>query len=279
MVQGASSKTGPLLPVTAPIPRPRPPFLGGQTTGQNTGVQATGSQAVDANLTGAFAAYGSAATALTFPDKSSGGPVTKETLMGAIAADNGPGGLASKLTGKGAAANRATFEKLAETSIKVGKKEGVDPRILFAMAMQESDGGLNTKHNSSAMGVTGMKPSSAPDRSARTKLDDPEVCLTQTARYLKGQLVRELNAKGHSVSAADVAPGANTAGTAKLLLAYRYGAGALNGKLKVMTAAEKKANPGQKTAPPALQAEKLRKLITNGDYSPVFRHMRDMGRS
>ncbi len=278
MVQGASSRTGSLAPIISPRPLSRPPQLGGQVGGQG-GVNTPATQGGDANLTGKFAAHGSAATALRFPDKPSAGPVTKETLMGAIESDNGPGGLAAKLTGKGGAANRAKFEKIAETCIKVGQKEGVDPRILFAMAMQESDCGLNTKHSSSAMGVTGMKPSSAPDRSARTKLDDPEVCLTQTARYLKGQLVRELKAKGHDVSAADVAPGANNAGTAKLLLAYRYGAGALNGKLNVMTVAEKKANPGLKKAPPALQAEKLNKLVTNGDYSAVFRHMRDMGRS
>lgn len=273
MVQGASRRTAPLAPTTSPRPLARPP----QVSGQPSGVTApAGQPSRDTNLTGNFAAHGSAVTALRFPDRPSGGPVTKETLMGAIAADNGPGGLASKLSNP---KSRATFEKIAETCIKVGQKEGVDPRILFAMAMQESDCGLNTKHSSSAQGVTGMKPTSAPDRSARGKLSDPEVCLTQTARYLKGQLVRELNAKGHNVSAADVAPGANNSGTEKLLLAYRYGAGALNGKLKVMTAAEKKANPGLKTAPPALQEQKLDKLVRQGDYSAVFRHMRDMGRT
>ncbi|MGE3725915.1 MAG: hypothetical protein AB7I41_10215 [Candidatus Sericytochromatia bacterium] len=277
MVQGASRRNGAVAPVTSPRPLSRPPQLGTQGGGQTTGITTPSDQSRDTNQTGRFLAHGSAVTAVSFPD--SGGPVTKETLMGAIEADNGPGGLASKLTGKSGAANRAKFEKIAETCVKVGQKEGVDPRILFAMAMQESDCGLNTRHNSSAQGITGMKPTSAPDRSARTKLADTEVCLTQTARYLKGQLVRELKAKGHDVSAADVAPGANNAGTAKLLLAYRYGAGALNGKLKAMTAAEKKANPGLKTAPPALQAEKLNKLVTNGDYSAVFRHMRDMGRS
>lgn len=182
-----------------------------------------------------------------------GGAVTRETLMAAIRADNGRGGLAPLLSNS---AKRQTFENIADICIRVGQKEGVDPRILFAMAMQESDCGLNTRHNSSAQGVTGMKPSSAPDQSARNRLSNPEVCLTQTAKYLKSSLVRELNARGHQVSAADIAPGAHTEGTQKLLLAYRFGAGGVNTKLR---------------------SASLQQLVTSTDYKNVFRHMKNMG--
>jgi hypothetical protein len=274
MVDGPSRRTAPLdlAPKVSPLPRMRPSSLTGAACAPLTPTQ-TASK--DINQVGCFAAHGSAAASISFPAGS--GAITRDTLMGAVTSDNGPNGLASKLKGPHGAANKAKFEKIADTCIKVGNKEGVDPRILFAMAMQESDLGLNTRHNSSAEGITGMKPTSAPDRSARTKLSDPEVCLTQTARYLKGQLVRELKAKGHDVSAADVAPGARTEGTAKLLLAYRYGAGALNIKLNTRTAAEKKANPSQKTATPAQKQAHLQTLVTKGDYSNVFRHMGDMG--
>ncbi|PIQ23072.1 hypothetical protein COW36_09870 [bacterium (Candidatus Blackallbacteria) CG17_big_fil_post_rev_8_21_14_2_50_48_46] len=255
MVDGIR-RTGSLAPSTSVRP-PSRPVQQGQTLEGPMQMPASSAQlnySADVNKTGRFAVHGSAATELRFPERSAADPVTKETLMGAIAADNGPGGLASKLSNS---KNRATFEKIAETCIKVGEKENVDPRILFAMAMQESDCGLNTKHSSSAQGITGMKPSSAPNRSARTQLGNYEVCLTQTARYLKGQLVRELNAKGHSsVSAADVAPGANNNDTAKLLFSYRFGAGALNQKLRKNT---------------------VEGLVRHSDYSNVFRHMNDMG--
>lgn len=236
----------------APVTSPRPLTRTQQTAEGTTPAKPpakTPQQPVDQNQA-TKALQGSAAAALSLDGDDT---VTSEDLMAAIAADNGPGGLASKLTSKSA---RQTFQNIADICIRVGRQQGVDPRILFAMAMQESDCGLNTRHNSSAQGVTGMKPTSAPDASARGKLSNPEVCLTQTAKYLKGQLVRELRAKGHNVSASDLAPGTHNSGTEKIMLAYRFGAGGVNSKLKKAT---------------------LQHLVTHSDYKHVFRHMKNMG--
>lgn len=243
-----TGRTGP-FPTTAPLtssprPRPRPPAPDAQAP-----VSPARNQ--DINRAGRFASHASEARQVTFPESTQS--ITRETLMAAIAADNGPGGLAARLNNP---RDRATFERIADLAIRVGQQEGIDPRILFAMAMQESDCGLNTNHGSSAQGITGIKPSSAPDRSARSRLNDPEVALTQTARYLKGQLVRELKARGHNVSAADLAPGVNNDNTAMLLLAYRFGAGGLNQRLRNSSLAD---------------------LIRHSDYAPVFRHLQDMG--
>lgn len=247
-----TSRTGPLTPPVRSLrpqarPQVRPEAPAPQTPTRQPAAQK------DVNRAGRFVSHTTEARQVAFPDRSAGGPVTRETLMAAIAADNGPGGLAARLSNP---RNRATFERIADLALRVGQREGVDPRILFAMAMQESDCGLNTRHGSSAQGITGMKPTSAPDRSARNRLSDPEVCLTQTARYLKGQLVRELNARGHNVSATDVAPGANNDNTAKLLFAYRFGAGGLNQRLRTTSISD---------------------LVQRSDYAPVFRHLQDMG--
>lgn len=239
-----SRKTTP-TPAATPRPVARPQATAGAAP--KTSVKAQ--QPTDQNQA-RQGVQGSASASLSLHSDSE---VTRDTLMAAIRADNGPGGLAPLLSNR---AKRQTFENIADTCIKVGEKQGVDPRILFAMAMQESDCGLNTRHSSSAQGVTGMKPTSAPDRSARGSLSNPEVCLTQTAKYLKGQLVRELRAKGHSVSAADMAPGVRNSGTEKIMLAYRFGAGGVNTKLRRAS---------------------LQHLVTTSDYKHVFRHMKNMG--
>lgn len=250
--------TGPLNPIgnlsapfqnqlTPPLPRPRPerptPSLG---------------QTGDQNATQSRATHPGAANLVNFGNRN--GPVTRETLIQGILSDTGPGGLAEAYNDP---RKRAKFEEVADLCLTVGQRENVDPRILFAMAMQESDCGLNTRHSSSAQGVTGMKPSSAPDASARRNLSNIETCLTQTARYLKGQLVRELSNRGYEVSAADVAPGANNSGTQLLLLSYRYGSGGLNQQLTRLNREDKMAA--------------LAQFAPTSDYANVFRHMSDMG--
>lgn len=152
------------------------------------------------------------------------GNTTRETLLAAVLADDGKGGMAVTYT-NGTKAQRAQIERIADECIKVGVKENVDARLLFAMAMKESTLGLNTSHNSSAQGITGLKPTSAPDASARKSLANTEVCLTQTARYLKGPIVQELNSKGFNVSASDLQPGRFGDNTKMMLLSYRHGAG------------------------------------------------------
>lgn len=256
MVGGPDStsrySTGSLAPDTSIRPRLRPDTLTGSSSlAPTTPTIRPQPRPLDLVQASSYA-QGPSPLGVVFP------PITRDALMGAIEADNGPDGLASKLEGKRGPANRKKFEEIADLCIKIGNEENVDPRILFAMAMQESDCGLNTRHSSSATGVTGMKPSSAPDASARRHLNDPETCLRQTARYLKGQIVREMNAPGrnHGVSAADLAPGNNNDNTAKILLAYRYGAGGANSRLRSSSIAD---------------------LRTTSDYSNVFRHMRDMG--
>lgn len=133
-------------------------------------------------------------------------------------------------------AARKKIDEVARASIEVGREQNVDPKILFAMATQESTCGLNPKHSSSAKGVTGMKPTSAPDKGVN--LNDPKTCLTQTAKYLKTTLVNELNSKqdkkGHhyyNVSANDLRPGTNNNNTKLLLMAYRFGAGGADTKV------------------------------------------------
>lgn len=164
----------------------------------------------------------------------SGGSVTRETLMGALAKSD----LGSKLSSP---ANKKTFEKIADKCIEIGKKENVDPRLLFAMAMQESDCGLSLTHAGSATGAMGIMPgalkSVLADKTLSKGLEGTKLSelknnhdksITVAARYLKVAAREfEANTKGNTgVSSADLAPGNLSTKTWSILAAYRHGSGA-----------------------------------------------------
>lgn len=165
---------------------------------------------------------------------SGGGGVTRDTLMNAL----GRSDLASRLSNP---ANRRTMENIADKCIEVGRRENVDPRLLFAMAMQESDCGLSLDHAGSATGAMGIMPGALravmADRTLSRGLEgtshsqlrnNHDKSITVAARYLK-VAAREFESatRGNTgVSASDLAPGNLGPDTWKILASYRHGAGA-----------------------------------------------------
>lgn len=273
MVVTGPQRTSPLAPLE-PIRRPlaRPDLSGGGITG-NTGNAGNvdGAAGLTSSLGNTRVAQNTRSHGTEPLDQRAQfpppGAVTRETLLGAVLADTGKNGMAVTYTG-GTAHQKAQIEKIADLAIKVGARENVDPRILFAMAMKESTLGLNTDHASSAQGITGLKPTSAPDASARHKLGDPEVCLTQTARYLKGQIVSELNARGYNVSASDLAPGNFGDNTRMLLLSYRHGAGGFNALMDKHGDLNHVINGS---------VNSRGRHVAGSDYKKLFGYLNDMG--
>lgn len=146
---------------------------------------------------------------------------------------------------------KAKVEEVANACIKVGREQGVDPKILFAIATQESSCGLNVRHSGSARGVTGVQPQAVTDKGAN--LRNPEVCIRQTAKYLKGRLVDELQGHKPNFHISPSSLSNASSNEAKLIiLSYRFGAGGASGKV-----GNNIANVSKVAA----------------DYSRVFRHI------
>lgn len=143
-------------------------------------------------------------------------PVTRDSLIRA---------LRSSSIGSAYEANKAKMDNIADTAIRVGQQEGVDPRILFAMAMQESRCGTDTTHSGGAdraRGVMGIKPSSAGAAGMRgANLEDTATNMTASARYLK-VVAREARVSPSSLNSGNLG-----SDTWKILLSYRHGAGTI----------------------------------------------------
>lgn len=143
-------------------------------------------------------------------------PVTRDTLIRA---------LRNSSIGSAYEANKAKMDNIADTAIRVGQQEGIDPRILFAMAMQESRCGTDTRHSGGAdraRGVMGIKPSSAGAAGMRgANLEDTTTNITASARYLK-VVAREARVSPSSLNSANLG-----SDTWKILLSYRHGAGTI----------------------------------------------------
>lgn len=162
--------------------------------------------------------------------------------------------------------SRAKIEEVAKACIQVGKEQGVSPKILFAMATQESACGLNVHHSGSARGVTGVQPQAHTNK--KLNLSNVKDCLTQTALYLKGPLVRELNGHNsrYNISASDLA-NPNSDKAKILMLAYRYGAGGASSRVgddlsHINGENTRKNRKGRVIHTPVM-----------GDYSRVARHI------
>lgn len=158
--------------------------------------------------------------------------VTRDTLLGALRRSD----IASLYNNP---ANRPAMERIADLAISVGQRENVDPRLLFAMAMQESNGGLSLDHPGSATGAMGIMPdaltavqrdpvlSQGLKETRHSSLrNDPEKSMVVAARYLK-IAAREFEAQttGNSgVTASDLAPNNLSKDTWAILASYRHGA-------------------------------------------------------
>lgn len=165
--------------------------------------------------------------------------IIKDTLINAIKSSD----LSDKYLSSGK--NKQTIDKIAEASISVGQKENVDPRLLFAIAMQESDCGTNTKHTGSAKGAMGILPGalkavkSQPEfrkgleNTTHAQLaTNHEKSMLVAARYLK-VVARELEAKvNKGISEDSLGVGNLNSDTWKILSSYRWGAGAAAKDLK-----------------------------------------------
>ncbi len=141
--------------------------------------------------------------------------------------------------------SRKLMEKIAEECINVGEKENVDPRLLFAIAMQESDCGTNVSHKGGsahgAMGIlSGALKAVLKDKELNSELKgttlsqlntDHHKCITVAARYLKIS-TKELKNQGIKVFANDLAPNNLNGNTWKILSAYRWGAGTASKDIK-----------------------------------------------
>ena len=154
--------------------------------------------------------------------------ITKESLLNVFKDSD----LAPKLE-----SDKKTIENIADLCVKVGKKENVDPRLLFAIAMQESDCGTNKNHAGSAKGAMGILPGAFKAVSENKNLNEglkgtthsqlatnDEKCITIAARYLK-IAAKELDSHGIDVSANDLKSNNLSENTWKILSAYRWGAG------------------------------------------------------
>lgn len=80
----------------------------------------------------------------------------------------------------------ARWNKLAT---KIGKEEGVDPKLLLALVQQESGGDPNIGSSAGAQGLTQLMPGTARGLGV-TNIKDPEQNMRGGARYLKRQMDR-----------------------------------------------------------------------------------------
>lgn len=165
--------------------------------------------------------------------------VTKDTLINAIKSSD----LAEKY--ESSSSSKKTIDSIAELSISVGERENIDPRLLFAIAMQESDCGTNTKHAGSAKGAMGILPAALTsvkrDPTFKKGLENTthaqlstnhEKSLIVASRYLK-IATRELEAKVKSgISEDSLSIGNLNYDTWKILSSYRWGAGTASKDLK-----------------------------------------------
>ncbi|MFN4149591.1 MAG: transglycosylase SLT domain-containing protein [Candidatus Sericytochromatia bacterium] len=165
--------------------------------------------------------------------------ITKDTLITAIKNSD----LSDKYEGN--SKSKETMDRIAEASISVGQKENVDPRLLFAIAMQESDCGTNTKHAGSAKGAMGILPGALKAVKSQPEFKkglestthaqlatNHEKSMVVAARYLK-VAARELEAKvNKGISEDSLGVGNLNSDTWKILSSYRWGAGAAAKDLK-----------------------------------------------